>query len=517
MDELIQQSLATLTAMWRKRWYGLLAAWVVGIAGIVVVLSMPDKYEASARIYVDTQSVLRPLMSGLAAQPNIDQQMSILSRTLISRPNVAKLTRMADLDLGTKTKEDQERLIDSLMKTLEIKSIGRDNLYTLSYVDTKPERAKRVVQSLVSIFVESGIGDKRKDSDSALKFIQGQIETYEKKLEEAEGRLKDFKLKNLEVAEEGKNYFSRIGDISAKLKDARLELREAENSRDVIRRELSGEEPVLLPETAESASLVSVPEIDGRIDAQKRNLDSLLQRYTEQHPDVVGARKLIAQLEEQKRQEVLARRKASAGQVVSDNGNPVVQQLKVALTEAAANVASLRARVSEYQSRFNELSSTVRRQPEIDSEFSQLNRDYDILKKSYEALVSRRESASMSEQMGTTTGVADFRMIDPPRVSPTPVAPNRMLFLPLVLIGSLLAGMAVSFVVSQVRPTFIDGRSLSDVTGFPVLGIVSLLHNEASLRQNRRRLVVFFAGLGGLVASYGATLMTLWLVTARNT
>ena len=516
MDELIQQLLATLAGMWRKRWFGLLAAWLVGIAGIVIVLSMPDKYEASARIYVDTQSVLRPLMSGLAAQPNIDQQMSILSRTLISRPNVAKLTRMADLDLGTKTKDDQERLIDALMKTLEIKSIGRDNLYTLSYIDTQPERAKRVVQSLVSIFVESGIGDKRKDSDSAQKFFQGQIVTYEKKLEESEGRLKDFKLKNLGMAEEGKTYFSRITDISAKLRDARLELREAENSRDVIRRELAGESPVLLPETPETATLVSVPEIDGRIDALRRNLDGLLQRYTEQHPDVAGTKKLIAQLEEQKRLEVQARRKADLGKPGVVNGNPVVQQLKVAQAEAAANVASLSARVAEYQSRLNELSNAVKRQPEIDSEFSQLNRDYDILKKSYEGLVSRRESASMAEQMGTTTGVADFRMIDPPRVSPTPVAPNRMLFLPLVLLGSLLAGLAVSFVVSQVRPTFMNSRSLSDVAGFPVLGIVSLLHNESSSRQNRRRLVAFFAGLGGLVASYGATLLTLWLVSARN-
>ncbi|MBK7744621.1 MAG: hypothetical protein IPI40_13670 [Betaproteobacteria bacterium] len=56
-------------------------------------MRIPDKYEASARIYVDTQSVLKPLMSGIAIQPNIDQQVMILSRTLISRPNVEKLVR----------------------------------------------------------------------------------------------------------------------------------------------------------------------------------------------------------------------------------------------------------------------------------------------------------------------------------------------------------------------------------------------------------------------------------------
>src|SRR6185503_6449294 len=193
MDDLIRQGMAILQGMWQRRWIGLAAAWIVGVAAVVSVMRMPDVYEASARIYVDTQSVLKPLMQGLAVQPNVDQQVMILSRTLISRPNVEKLVRMADLDLAAKSKSEQDSMIDGLMKTLRIESMGRDNLYTLSYRSTTPEHAKRVVQSLTSIFVESNLGDKRKDSDSAKRFIDDQIKVYEKKLEEAEARLKDFK------------------------------------------------------------------------------------------------------------------------------------------------------------------------------------------------------------------------------------------------------------------------------------------------------------------------------------
>ena len=70
------------------------------IVGMAVVYRIPEKYEASARVYVDTQSLLRPVMAGLAIQPNLDQQVALISRTLISRPNVEKLVRMADLDLA---------------------------------------------------------------------------------------------------------------------------------------------------------------------------------------------------------------------------------------------------------------------------------------------------------------------------------------------------------------------------------------------------------------------------------
>ena len=123
----------------------------------------------------------------------------------------------------------------------------RDSLYTLAYNDPEPEKAKRVVQSLASIFVESSLGDKRKDTDSAKKFIDDQIQVYQKKLEEAENRLKEFKLKNISIqTTEGKDYFGRVSEVSALRERSKLELREAENSRDALKRQIVGEEPCLL-------------------------------------------------------------------------------------------------------------------------------------------------------------------------------------------------------------------------------------------------------------------------------
>src|SRR3954467_10967955 len=137
MELLIGQLLIIVRRMWKYRWVGLVVAWVAGLVGAVVVFVLPDRYEASARIYVDTQSILKPLMSGLAVQPNVEQQVVMLSRTLISRPNVEKLGRMADLDLKSESKVQQEALVQRLMTALEIKTVGRDNLYTLSFRDAE--------------------------------------------------------------------------------------------------------------------------------------------------------------------------------------------------------------------------------------------------------------------------------------------------------------------------------------------------------------------------------------------
>ena len=518
MDEILRQVTLILRGMWKHRWLGLMVAWIVAAIGVVAVFRIPDKYEASARIYVDTQSILKPLMSGLAIQPNLDQQIMILSRTLISRPNVEKLIRMADLDLNVKSKTGQDALIDQLMSGLTIKSTSRDNLYTLAYSDAQPERAKRVVQSLASIFVESSLGDKRKDTDVAKKFIDDQIQVYQKKLEEAENKLKEFKLKNMATqTSDGRDYFGRVSEVSAALERAKLELREAENSRDALKRQIVGEEPVLLPDAPETTAGVSIPEVDGRIDTLKRNLDSLLQRFTDRHPDVVGTRRMIKELEDQKREEVAARKKVAVSSPASvANTNPVYQQLKISLAENEATVASLRVRVAEYQNRYNVLKDSMKMIPQIEAELTQLNRDYDINKKNYESLVARRESAAMSGEMDASAGGVEFRLIDPPRVSPHPVYPNRLMLLPLTLLLALAAGLFVPFAASQVRPVFFDSRALREVSGLPLLGTVSRKVSDLEVAREKRRTRLFIATFVLFLAAYGAGIALMFILSTRT-
>jgi len=523
MDDLISQLFTAARGMWKHRWLGLLVAWVVTAIGTFVVLSVPDKYEASARIFVDTQSILKPLMSGLAVQPNVEQQVMMLSRTLISRPNVEKLIRMADLDLKSQSKAAQDALIDSLMKTLAIKNVGRDNLYVLSYRDTSPEKAKRVVQSLVSIFVESSLGNTRQDSNTAKQFIDEQIKTYLTKLEEAEARLKDFKVRNIELQNaEGKDMAGQLSAAGNQLNQARLELREAENGRDAARRQLEAEKAQNADITSrsllqESALSISTPEIDARIDAQKRNLDVLLQRFTEQHPDVVNARRLIKDLEDIKRKEVQELRKTAMANPVAASGNSLAyQELTRLLATSEVQVAALRARVGEYEARFNRVRELMKTAPQIEAEFSQLNRNYDINKQRYNDLVTRRESAALSGDLDSAAGVADFRLIDPPRASPKPVAPNRLLLLPLALLAALGAGLAVAFIASQLRAVFYDARSLRDAVGLPLLGVVTLVMDEAGARQEKSDLKKFLVASGGLVVIFIAGMIVFSMMSGRT-
>ncbi len=524
MDELISQLSTIARGMWKHRWPGLIVAWVVGAIGAAVVLWVPDKFEASARIYVDTQSILKPLMSGLAVQPNVEQQVAMLSRTLISRPNVEKLIRMADLDLGLKSKDAQEALVEQVTKAVQIKNVGRDNLYTISYRDNVPDKAKRVVQSLVSIFVESSLGDTRKDSDIAKKFIDEQIKGYVAKLEEAEARLKEFKLRNIETqAADGKDMTTRIGDVTNQLNQAKLELKEAENARDAAKKQLDLEKSQTVGVATrsllqESAASVATPEIDARINAQKSNIDNLLQRFTDSHPDVINARKLIKDLEDQKRKEVAELRRAAMAVPMAQqqqSASLAAQELGRMLAGSEVQVASLRARVGEYEVRLKRARELMKTAPQIESEFSQLNRDYAINKKNYEDLVARRESAALSGDLEGASGIADFRLIDPPRVAPQPVAPNRLLLLPVALLAALAAGLATAFITSQLRAVVFDARGLRELAGLPLLGVVTLVESDLGRARVRTDLRKFIGASGGLIGVFVMGIAALAYFTGR--
>jgi polysaccharide chain length determinant protein (PEP-CTERM system associated) len=513
MEQLLQQALLILRGVWQRRLPGLIAAWIAGVVGAIVVIQLPDQYEASARVYVDTDSVLRPLMQGLAIQPDVGQRVQILSRTLISRPNVEKLIRMTDMDHKLQTPAQKERLVDELMATLKIQAAGTNNLYSINFRDPSPEQARKTVQALLSIFMESSLGEKRQDSVQAREFIEQQISEYEGKLRDAENRLKEFRLRNLGLlSSSGQDYFAKMDVVTNEMNAARNQLREAEMSRDALKQQIEEQEAALKVQVSDAAATaptdIPIPEIDGRLQTLKTELQELLRKYTEEHPDVIYSKRLIKDLEEDRKREVAARLKALSGQANATGASTgsmqevVLQQLKVGLAEAQANVAALRARVTDAEQRYQQLRAAAESIPQIDAEMAQLNRDYNVIKGQYDSLVTRRESAAITGQLEEAGKVADFRIIDPPRVGSEPAAPNRLLLIALVFVAALGVGAGVSFLVSQVLPTFPDGKTLRTISRRPLLGTITMLERPSLIKARRRRNYVFFGGLGSLAGSY---------------
>jgi len=515
MQEALDQLKSYVRGAWRYRWYMHLIAWPLCIAGWTVVYMLPDQYEASARVYVDTQSLLRPLLRGLAVETDKAQEVQMMTRTLLSRPNLEKVARMTDMDLEATTDEDMEKILKHLQNTIKLQGRGRENLYTITYLNEDPELAKEVVQALLTLFVETSLGDSRKDADTAQQFLDEQIKRYEARLYAAEEALKEFKRKNVGLMPaDGQDYYQRMQAAMERLSSAELALTEATDRRDELRRQLRGEEPTFgMVAPPGRVGAVAPSALDSRIQTLQARLDDLLLKYTDKHPDVIAIQHTLESLEKQKKEE-MARysSEAAASPTTSLEANPVYQRLKIALGEAEANVVSLQTRVRKYQAEVDRLAELVDTVPRVEAELNRLNRDYAVNKQNYETLLQRRESAIISEEAGQNSDNVKFRIVDPPYVPSVPAAPNRPLFVTVVLLMGIALGMAFSLFISQIKPTFDSGHQLTRELGVPLLGSVSLVWTGYTRLKHRAEVVAF--GLGGLVLIiiYGGYMSYLLLV-----
>lgn len=477
MHEIFAEILGYIQGATRYKWLSLLVAWVLCLAGWTYISQMPDEYKATARVHVDTRSVLKPLLSGLAIHPNITGQVRLMTRLMFTRPNLEKIARMTDLDLNAKDDAEMDELVARLKSSMRIKSARASNIFAIAADDPDPKVAKRMVQSLLTIFVEDTLGESRKDADSAQRFLDQQIKEYEMRLMEAEKRREEFKRQNIGLLSVGGGgLYNQMQGVAQQLEQANLAIEEAINRRDEIKRQLEDEDPVF--EEFGMGPGVSLSPIELRIQELQQRIDELLLNYTEAHPSVFVLKNAIAELEKKKleedadmgdMEELEGDEFASGGQT-----NPVFQQLRMVLTDAEANVASLRARVANYEKKIETLKEQLDARLKIETKLKSLNRDYSAIQSKYSNLVSRRETARLSDSLEQNTETVKFRIVDPPRVPLTPSGPNRILYSSGVLGVAILVGLGLAILLTFLRPTFSNSQKVRDVIGLPVLGTISM-------------------------------------------
>ncbi len=248
MQEILAQVFSYVWGVWRHRWLALAIAWVISIAGWIWVWQLPESYVASARVYVDTNSLLEPLMAGLTIQPESVDRIGLLSRTLLSRPNLEKLMRMTDLDLQVTTSEERDKMLSDLMQAISLSGGQIDrSLYSISVQDPDRETARRIAQALITVFIESSLSGKREDSSGSLEFVDAQIKEDEARLIESQNLIANYKQEHFRSFGSAGDYYKNLTNERAKLAQARLMLKEEQNREIELLRQVEGEDPLYDP------------------------------------------------------------------------------------------------------------------------------------------------------------------------------------------------------------------------------------------------------------------------------
>jgi polysaccharide chain length determinant protein (PEP-CTERM system associated) len=514
MRSIQSQAMPVVQTLWRHRWLAVGTAWLVCTAGWIGAAFVPTKFESTARVYLNADPLLTPLLKGLAADTDPSRHLDFMQRTLLSRPNLEQLIRLTDLDTGIRTPGDKEALFKRLATDIEVKPITL-NLLTLAYRDADPVLAKNVVQSLLTIFAERMAGSSRAEMDSAQRFLEGEIASYRDQLRSAEKRRADLAEKYPDIVPNRTPDSPQTDDNGNRLDQARnavvrlkLELADAVTKRDALQKELASVPAMLTVDRGPQVVVTGgrLGPVEERLQELRRNLDGLLLKFTENHPDVRAARQAIAQLQSEAGKSGGGGAHGAGGSGTGQITNGVYEQVKVKLVDAEAAVAALQRRVGEAENDQAKIEKIAQTAPGVLVQAQDLNRDYSVLKKNYEELVRRREATQIANSADTKTEKIQFRIVDPPQVPIVPAAPNRPLLVSLVLLLGIGAGLSAPLLVMQLDRSFATLSQLRNL-GIPILGNVSRLALGTAQRRTVLQLVGVTASAVVLVAVYGTLLL----------
>lgn len=493
-----------LHGLWRFRWSALLVAWVTAVAGWLVVYSLPNVYSSKAVINIDTSSVIKPLLSGLVVATNPEQEFAVMTRILLNRDNLLAVIRETDMDHGISNPAQMENLVTNLASNIVVKNAGglnkkqNSSIYEVSYESSDAELSFKVVFALLNILIEGTLNSGQLDTAMAEKFLDEQISDYEKRLEQGEQRLADFKKQNAGfMPNEKGGYYARLQGLKDTIDSTTSALDLAKRRYNDLRQQLSGESPMIGSNTYSKATAA-------KLRAYQEKLNDMLTQFTDEHPDVKALRARIADLQQGTDPDYVPG--SDFGSDTDGTLNPVYQDLKAQESRARVEVSTLQVQLSEQRKKLAELQQSVDIIPQVEADLNKLNRDYEITKGRYLALVERRESARLAQKVEKNNSEIIFRVVDAPVVPLFPSGPNRPLLLSGVFLAALLAGLGWSILRFLLYPTFVDFKQLQKMIDLPVLGTISLQMTPEKHRQRRVELasfllvvVLMFGFFGGVV------------------
>jgi polysaccharide chain length determinant protein (PEP-CTERM system associated) len=496
-----------LAGMWRYRWWGLGVTWTVCLLGWLVIFAIPNKYESAAKVYIDTDTVMRPLMAGMTITPNIDQEVDVMMRTLVTRPNIEQVAKLSDPSLAHASQAQLAARADAIQKNITLRPLDTKNLFNIAYTNSDPAMAQSVTQSLVSLLVNSNIGSERRNVSGVESFLDQQIAGYEKQLRDMEKRRADFQTANME-------YLSGVnGDASVMIDKAHAELLDAENQlgiemarRDSISAQLHSVSPTMRVEAAPPMVFNNGSASGGSQDLEQAQsaLNNLQARFTDKHPDVIAARQLVERLKKQA--------STPGGGGSSYNGhqgvpNPVYINLQSKLADAQTNVVLQQRRVAQATANELRARNDMAQAQTVARQYHDLDRDYDVIHKNYQDLLSRREAARLSRAVGDQESDTIFRVIEPPRKPDAPVSPNRMMLNSVILALGIAAGIVTTFALYLNEDSFAVSDELLEAFGLPVLGSVSRVNAVSQQLEMRHSVVMMTSGLAILASLYGVLIL----------
>ncbi len=487
-------------AVYRRKWLMIVPAVVFGIASFLITKSLPNLYRSETLILVVPQRVPEAYIRSTVTS-RIEDRLRSISEQILSRSTLERIILEFNLYTEQRKHMPMEDVVAVMRKAIDVDPPIRDETFRISYVSGDPVVAMKVVSRLASMFIDGNVHDRQVLAEGTNQFLESQLEDARLRLIDREKKLAEYRSHyvgelptqlqaNLQVIQTTQMQLQALSESLNRDRDRRLIL---EKSLTDMRAD-----PVTAAATADPTNNPPDP-----LELARTELEALERRLRPTHPDVIAAKKRVAQLEAARQGMPKAADEAiGAAPQVADS--IVVRRMRETQTEIdkldrqiatkEADIVRLRGTVAEYQRR-------VEAVPRRESEMAELTRDYETLQKAYQSLLAKKEESNIAANLEKQQIGEQFKVLDPARVPERPFSPKRLQLNLMALGLGLGLGVAVGAFLEYRDTSLRTESQLVEAFKLPVLAVLPVME---SIRERRRRIVrvaLTFAGGFLLIAS----------------
>lgn len=491
-----------------KRYWGMiLRRKFLAISVGLVVLSLftwgsfiwPKTYEADSTVIVQRSTMMDPLTKDTGSSSNMEERLKTLQNSLTSRNIMERVIKKLDLDAEAKTPQKLAGLIKGMQKAVKVDvkagkgSRDAADLFVISYQGSDPKKVRDVVNTLVEEYISENLGFSRSSAYGAYEFIQSQLIDFKAKLEQSDNDIRAFREKNPNmIAPTETAASSRMEAYQAQRIDLDIKIQDLMLQRDNLKKQLSGEKELPF------ATGINDGSPQGRLYALQSQLAILMNKYTDNHPEVLKTKSEIENL----KQEIASARKAPPGTsgVKPSDGNSVYQQWMARMAQTDAEIESLKARSAALMKQQQRAKESQSGMPKDQEEWTKLQRDRSVYQGIYDDLLRKLENAKVSKDLELTDKVAAFKIVDPAILPFEPIKPNRILLILVGIFLGIVSGIGSVLGIGKLKPFFKDATAIEKSLGLRVLVTIPSVSDKSEIvaqrRSDRMILIVSLAYFG---------------------
>ncbi len=497
-------------------------AWIMGpmllclVVGTVTAFLWPDTYVSSAVVRVIPPQIPERFVPS-NVNSEISQRINSMYQSITSRQTLTNIINVYQLYPRDRKRLPMEDVIEQMKKDIRLNLTGGDargrvQAFEIAYSYENRLIAQKIVQELVSRFIDENIRTRAAQSSQTTEFLRERFEQNKRELDAAEEKLTKFRQENQgRMPEERQSNMAAINALDQRMNALNAQISRASQDKLLLESRLSTLKDqfsrLSVPEAAQQVEMAKnerLAQLEREILTMETNLEAVKQNYKETHPDVRRMKNNIDVLKrtranlqkEEEAKKAASEKSATAPETTARKNNNLPKEARAMEAEIASIQSLIEARNLEAEGARKEIVGVERNMrsyqgrleavPMGTGQYEELLRERNTAALRYEEMQLKMIQSQAGTDLERRNQGETLELLDPASLPMTPTQPKR----PLIVGASAFMGLIMGFVVAAVRElkdtTLKNLKDVRAYTQLMILGSVPLLENDLVVRRRRR-------------------------------